>query len=249
VLGHLADKTLAFFVENFPSLEAIAVGGPIGFAWSWACLYCAGYLKVRRGLKTGYTRKIFHFLIFTSVAAIHWIWGTSMVCLFGGICTLVIFYAILRGDGHLLFEAMARESDRPHRTHYIVVPYCATLLGGLISNILFGPVALVGYLVTGLGDAIGKPVGARFGRHRYRVPSLSAVRASRSWEGSGAVFLMSVVSLFVGKTAPGMEFAPSFFLLLPVIGFACACVEAASPHGWDNATMQVVPTMLVKGLM
>jgi hypothetical protein len=44
----------------------------------------------------------------------------------------------------MLYEAMARETDAPHRTHYIIVPYFATLIGGLASNILFGPVAVVG---------------------------------------------------------------------------------------------------------
>jgi hypothetical protein len=29
-----------------------------------------------------------------------------------------------------------------------------------------------------------------------------------------------------------------------VIAAASTLVEAASPHGWDNATMQIVPTAL-----
>jgi len=36
----------------------------------------------------------------------------------------------------------------------------------------------------GWGDAVGEPVGTRFGRHPYRVPSLAGVPATRTLEGS-----------------------------------------------------------------
>jgi phytol kinase len=155
----ITDWTLTFFINNFPSWNSILIGCPFGIMWSYLCLYFAGYLKKRRGWKIGYTRKTFHFLIFTSVVIIQMVWDTSTVCLFGGTCTLVIFYAVRKGAGNLLYEAIARENDEPHRTYYIVIPYFATLIGGLASNILFGHIAVVGYLVAGLGDAAGEPVG------------------------------------------------------------------------------------------
>jgi hypothetical protein len=37
----------------------------------------------------------------------------------------------------IMYEAMAHEKDEPKHTHYIIVPYLATLLGGLTSNIFF----------------------------------------------------------------------------------------------------------------
>jgi len=161
-------------------------------------------------------------------------------------CTLVVFFAVWRGPGNMLFEAMAREKDEPHRTFFILVPYFTTLIGGLVSNILFGSIAVAGYLVTGLGDAIGEPAGTMFGKHHYRVRSLSSVPATRSVEGSTAVFIMSVIAL-------GVASAVSPYIILPALGVlkllfiaaACTLAEALSPHGWDNATMQVVPTALV----
>lgn len=216
---------------------------------TWASLWLcfAGYLKRYRGVRTGYTRKVFHLSIFLSVALIQWLWGTPMVCLFGGMTTLVIFCAIIRGSGHLLYEAIAREKDEPHRTHYIVVAYFATLVGGLISNILFGPVAIVGYLVTGLGDAVGEPVGVRFGKHVYRVPSLTRVRATRTWEGSAGVLVMSALAIICSVAlSPTLQFRSWSLLSIPVLAAVCAGVEAASPHGWDNVTMQVIPTCLAR---
>jgi phytol kinase len=241
----LLDRALGFFVQNFPSWEAMAVGGPLGLAWSFAALWLAGTLQ-RRGTRTGYTRKVFHFLIFVTVAALQWRAGTPAVCLFGATCTVAVFCAIWRGQGSLLYEAIARPQDEPHRTFFILVPYFTTLVGGLVSNMLFGPVAVAGYLVTGLGDAIGEPAGTMFGRHHYRVRSFSSVPATRSLEGSAAVFVMSVIALLLAAAAsPDIRLAEFGILKVLVMAAACTLAEAVSPHGWDNATMQILPTALV----
>ena len=242
----LAERTLSFFVDNFPPWKILLIGCPVALLWSFMCLYFSGYLKMHRCWKTGYTRKIFHFMIFTSVVVIQSIWGTPVVCLFGGMCTLVILYAIVRGRGNPFYEAMAREKDEPHRTCYIMVPYFATLIGGLMSNILFSHAAIAGYLVTGIGDATGEIFGTRFGKHLYKVRSLSSVPAIRSWEGSLAVFVMSVgaiaASVFI---LPEMKLTNELFILIPLLGIVSAGVEAVSPHGWDNTTMQVIPSFLI----
>ena len=240
------DSTLRFFVDNFPPWPAIFVGAPLALSWALACLWIAARLK-RNGARTGYTRKTFHFLIFTTVALLQWRAGTAAVCLFGGMCTLVVFGAVWRGPGDMLYEALAREKDEPRRTFFILVPYFTTLIGGLLSNILFGPLALAGYLVTGLGDAVGEPVGTAFGRHPYRVPSLAAVPAPRTLEGSAAVFLVSLGALALATTMlPGISSSPAWFWKLTLIAALGTLAEAISPHGWDNATMQIVPTALVR---
>lgn len=244
-MNGFVESVPRFFIDNFPTWEAIAVGGPLGLAWSFAALWFAGRLK-RNGTRTGYTRKTFHFLIFGTVAALQWRSGTPAVCLFGGMCTLVVFFAVWRGPGNLLYEAMAREKDEPHRTFFILVPYFTTLLGGLVSNLLFGPIAVAGYLVTGLGDAIGEPAGTMFGKHPYRVRSLSSVPATRTLEGSAAVFVMSAVALALAAAAsPHVALGHFGVLKLMAIAAAAALAESISPHGWDNATMQLVPTALV----
>lgn len=246
----IAERTVFFFIDNFPSPTAIAIGGPLALLWSYVCLYFAGYLKKHKGLKTGYARKVFHFLIFASVVTIQLLWGTSIVCLFGGMVTVVILYAILRGDGHLLYEAMARETDAPHRTHFIVVPYFATLIGGLTSNILFGQAAVVGYLVTGFGDAVGEPIGIRFGKHTYRVPSLTSVEAVRSWEGSAAVLISCVLAVAVSiAVSPQLSFTGRSPFAILLLGLFCAFTEALCPHGWDNTPMQLVPTFFATFLL
>jgi len=241
----LLDRVIGFLVQNFPSWKAVAVGGPLGLAWSFAALWLAGTLK-RNGTRTGYTRKVFHFLIFGTVAVLQWRAGTPAVCLFGAMCTVAVFAAVWNGRGSLLYEALARPQDEPHRTYFILVPYFSTLVGALAGNILFGPISVAGYLVTGLGDAIGEPVGTMFGRHPYRVRSWSSVPATRSLEGSAAVFIMSVIALLLAAAvSPYITLAAFGIPKVLAIAAACTLAEAVSPHGWDNATMQIVPTALV----
>jgi len=243
----LLDRLLGFVAQNTPSWKAIVMGGPPGLAWSFAALWFAGWLQ-RRGARTGYTRKVFHFLIFTTVAVLEWRLGTPAVCLFGAACTVAVFTAVWIGPGSLLYEAIARPKDAPHRTLFVVVPYLATLIGGLVSNLAFGPVAVAGYLVTGLGDAIGEPVGTMFGQHVYRVRSMSSVPATRTLEGSAAVFLMSAAALLVAAAvSPQITLGQFVMAKVLVIAAASALVEAVSPHGWDNLTMQIVPSALAWG--
>ena len=233
-----------FLAANWPTPAGILLGLPAGVAWAGGCLAVAGWLKRRHGWRTGYTRKLFHFATFGSVAVLHEMGGTPAVCLFGAAVSLVVFCAVALGAGNLLYEAMAREKDAPHRTYFILTPFAATLIGGVASNILFGPAALAGYLVTGLGDAIGEPVGTRFGRHIYRVPCPWGLPAQRSLEGSAAVFGVSFFALSVLALTHGSDPTTIALVKAGAIAVTATAVEAVSPHGWDNATLQLVPTGL-----
>jgi len=247
-MNEIMIRTIDFFINNIPPWRVVLLVGPVCITWALLCLSLAGYLKRRLGWKTGYSRKTFHFLIFGSVSLLHYFFGTKMVCLFGGMTTLVIFMAIVMGDGNMLYEAMAREKDAPHRTYYILAPYVATLIGGLAANILFGQFAVFGYLVTGLGDAVGEPVGARFGRHTYRVPSFWSVRSVRSLEGSTAVCFACLLALAIGFIMVNIHVAGNLHLIV-IVAVLCTLVEAVSPHGWDNATLQIIPSWLMNVLL
>jgi phytol kinase len=233
---------LSFLLDNFPSAIQIASLVPASMALALGYLHLAGALKRDRGWRTGYTRKVFHFLVFTTAAGVQVLLGVAELFCFGAGTSAVLLYAIARGDGDLLYEAIARESDAPRRTYFIVVPYVATLAGGLLSNAAFGSAAIFGYLVAGLGDAVGEPVGTRFGRHRYRVPSARGVVSHRSVEGSVAVFAVSLLA--IGAAQLALKGAVGEPLTLSALALAVTLVEAISPHGWDNLTLQVVPSAL-----
>jgi phytol kinase len=241
---------LRVVLVNFPTPIEVLMWAPPFLAWSYACIYVAGFLKRSQTLTTPHTRKICHFLIFVTAATIHIVWGFRIVCVFGAVASLVIFYSVIRGDGHILYEAIARETDAPHRSYYIIVPYFATVVGGVVSNALAGEMAIIGDLVTGLGDAAGEPIGTRFGKHRYRVPSVGDVVCTRSYEGSTAVFLVSLISISV---VAALSVGPSLDLYavcsLIALALISTIVEAVSPHGWDNATMQILPSVCASRLL
>lgn len=233
---------------KLPDPTSIILGALLALVWSYSCLSVAAHLKAKARLRTGYTRKLFHSLIFTSAVFVHALGGFWAVCVFGCMVSLVVGLAVFRGRGNRLYEALARRQDGPHRTYYIVVPYFATLIGGMVSNMFFGPLAVMGYLVGGLGDAAGEPAGLRWGRHPYLTSNSS--RVAKTFEGSAAVLAASTVALSIGVAiSPELSFGVRSLIALPVIAIVCTFVEAFSPRGWDNVPMQVVPTVLAAILM
>jgi len=233
----------------FPNLTAVTFGALVALLWSYACLSLAAHLKTQVRVRTGYTRKLFHVLIFTSAVFVHALGGFWAVCVFGTMVSLVVGYAVSRGRGNRLYEALARKHDGPYRTYYVVIPYFATLIGGLTSNIFFGPLAVMGYLVGGLGDAAGEPAGVRWGRHPYTITAAGS-KVTKTFEGSLAVLAASAVALLIGVAiSPQLHFDLRSLFVLPVIAIICTVVEALSPRGWDNVPMQIVPTVLAAILM
>ena len=225
-------------IHSLPDPGTILILGPPFLLFTILAAFLAGRLRVKKNIATSYTRKIFHFFIFSAAGAIHLLAGLPEVVLFGSIVCTCVLYAVFRGEGFAFYEAMARPQDSPYRTFFILLPMLTTLLGGALSNLLFGRLALVGYFVCGWGDALGEPVGARWGRHRYRVPSLLGVPATRSREGSASVWLAGTVVAFLSIWAAGYPVPVSLGAAL-ACGTVGAATEAVSTHGLDNLTIQV----------
>lgn len=214
----------------------------VGTAWGLAVGAFAAGLR-RRGVRIPYTRKVFHFGIFSGAAIVHALAGLPGTNAYGtGVACLVLF-SVWRGDASGLYAALARETDRPRRTLFIVVPLVTTAVGGLLSALVAGPFAAVGYLVAGWGDAVGEPAGARWGRHPYKVPSLAGVPATRTWEGSAAVLVTSWLAAGAMLLALGLPVDTAVGAAAGV-AVGSAVVEALSPHGTDNLTVQFVASLL-----
>lgn len=211
---------------------------PASIAYAGLAAALAAHLKAARGVRTPYTRKIFHFAIFTAAGLLQIVFGLPAVVIFGSVTSLFVLHAVWRGDGFPFYEALARPTDAPRRTLFILIPLVTTALGGITANVLFPAWAFVGYLVCGWGDAVGEPVGTRWGRHRYSVPSMLGVPSTRSLEGSLAVFaagtLATAAALALQQAAPA-----DIARIALGAGLAGALVEAISTHGLDNFTVQV----------
>ena len=258
-MPEVLEPIVRFFADSFPTPEEWGVWALPSLVYAGLALYLAGSAKRRWNWATGYTRKLFHFCIFFAAAILQASGGVGALCVFGSATSCVVLFALVRGEGSLPYEAIAREKDAPRRTYYVVVPYLATLIGGVLCNGYFGSAAVGGYLVVGIADAVAEPIGVRFGRHTYRAPTLTGVVAHRSIEGSlavgvaSAIALALTVTLGVGAAAAGasaLSVLASHSLALVAIALACTLVEAVSPHGWDNLTLQLTASgglMLVLG--
>ncbi len=201
-----------------------------------------------RGVRVPYTRKVFHFAVFSGAAVVQMAWGLPGTNTYGGIVALLVVVAVLRGDRSGLYGALARDTDRPRRSFFIVLPLITTALGGLGSALVAGRYAAVGYLVAGWGDAVAEPVGARWGRHPYRVPSLLGVPARRTWEGSAAVFLVGWCGATLGLMALGNDGLTAAGVG-GVVALASSVVEAVSHHGADNLTVQLAASLVARWLL
>ena len=219
---------------------AAGVGGGALVVGSGAAVWVASLR--RNGMRVAYTRKLFHIVIFTAAATVHALFDLPGTLIFGTVIAGLVLAAVARGEGHPFYEALARESDRPHRTLFVLVPLATTAVGGLASGLVAGPYAVVGYLAAGWGDAVGEPVGARWGRHPYRVPSLAGVTATRTLEGSVAVLIVSTLGAAVALGSLGVD--PGLWWVGLVCGVTAAGVEAVSNHGLDNLTVQLVPSVV-----
>jgi phytol kinase len=221
-----------------PDAQTLLAVAPLALLYAAAAAAFAGWLRVRRGVRAPYTRKTFHFLILTAAMLVHLGWGVAGVIVFGAVVSLLVLGAVARGSGFAFYEAMARPSDAPRQSLFILVPLATTAVGGVLANLLFPAWAHVGYMVVAWGDAVGEPVGTRWGRHRYRVASLGGVPATRSVEGSAAVALVSAAAAAVALAAVGV---PTLQALRAgaAIGLGAAAVEAVSNHGLDNLTLQL----------
>jgi phytol kinase len=199
-----------------------------------------GWLRVKQGVRIPYTRKIFHFIIFSAAGLLQYHYGLQAVSLMGGMVFLFVLVAVFFGDRVWFYQALARETDAPHQKKFIILPLLATATGGILTNILFPQTAFIGYFVGGWGDAIGEPVGTRWGKHRYTVPILFGVGATRSLEGSLAVFIVSatIAATLCILQVTALPFGMALLVGISC-GFAAAFVEAISSHGLDNLTIQL----------
>jgi len=162
------------------------------------------------------------------------------VQVFGTGVGIIVGYAVLRGYKSMLFNAVARPGDKPYEKFYVIIPFLMTAMGGMISNIAFGKYAIIGYITTGWGDAIGEPAGTRWGKHKYRVPTFTGIRSYRSLEGSIAVLAASFAGCILISLFGFHISVPEIIYISLITAIAAMIVEAVTFHSLDNLTIQVV---------
>lgn len=213
----------------------------LGFALALASL--VGGMARAGHAPRSLSRKVFHAAIFSGAVPAQLLQGFWGVMVYGSVVALIVLVAYWQGPGSAFYDGLARPSDGRQSHRSILVPLLATALGGLLSTLLVGSFAVVGYLVCGWGDAVGEPVGERWGRHRYSTPLASRCTRTRSLEGSVAVFLAGSLGALMAILLLGYPLSSAIW-----IAFACggigAIVEGLSGPETDNLWVQLGPALL-----
>src|SRR3954468_11876647 len=125
------QKLIDRFIPQSTALQHLLL--PIFFVSVFAALLSA-FMK-RKGIRTPYTRKSFHFVIFSIAGILQYYYGLQAVSLLGGIVYIIVVISVIAGKKWWFFKALARETDWPHEKKFIILPLMATAAGGIISNI------------------------------------------------------------------------------------------------------------------
>jgi len=191
------------------------------------------------GFPQDFTRKLIH------IGAGMWVFG--ILALFDtwyiGVVPFATFI-VLNFYRCRVFQAM----DATHSTFGTVYFALSVTLLFLVfwrtdSAADHAAIAVAGTMAMTWGDALAAIVGQRWGQHTYTIGG-----TTRSWEGSGTMFLVCSVVLFLTLLlVPGSIFSPhslSFRLQTCVIAallgaLVATSLEALPPAGTDNLWQRV----------
>ncbi|MGB5933421.1 MAG: phosphatidate cytidylyltransferase [Anaerolineae bacterium] len=210
------------------------LGLVLSYLFAFGFIGFAEAVRVWRGWPTEFTRKVIHIAAGSWVIGIiyifdHWWWGVVPTASF--VILNYIFYRFT------IFKAMDTRGSTPGTVYFA--------LSITILLLLLWPRGQEGMVAAGVmpmtwGDAFASLIGLRWGRHRYEV-----LGSHRSWEGSAAMFVFSLLATFlvllVGlPLSPGEAFLYSFIMAL-----GATLVEAFSPWGLDNLSVPFFSTGLL----
>lgn len=220
-----------------------------------------GRRVLRGSMRVHDTRKIMHFCLFLAPVAIGAVLQhekTPLVLALSGLSFLVSLLVLVEPIRSRIpplataFAAIDRPEDRPYSLAWMITQ----LLGDYAAISLsawwlagYGQSELVFLVAAAIcfGDGLAEPIGVRFGRHKYPVPSLARGRTyHRSLEGSAVVFAatLAVVLLARPHLPPGLF--PAAAVALPV---TLTLAEALAPHTWDGPIMYGVGGATLVGLL
>jgi phytol kinase len=212
---------------------------PLFLLYGLLSIQLLSWLKRKKSLKSVYTRKIFHILIFSTAGIIILYLGMIPLFIFGIIISSLVIIAVVRSRNSNFYKALVRNSDEPAAKFFIILPLISTAVGGTAAVLLFGKISLIGFFVSGWADGLAEPIGTKLGIHQYRTLSWGKTKTIKSLEGTAAVLIFG---FFAALAALGLMQIPCLTALITALicSGAAACAEAFSLHGTDNFTVQIV---------
>ena len=214
----------------------------VSYFYAFGLLGLGEVIRKWRGYSQAFTRKLVH------IGAGMWVWG--ILALFDNYKIGLIPFATFIILNYIfyrftIFEAMDSEDSTPGTVYFAI---SITLLYALFwrtdGSLDRAAVATGGVMAMTWGDALASIVGQRWGRRAYTVWG-----HRRTWEGSLALFLSSLVA--VGLTLlllPGSSLSPTAeclpastaLLYAALASLVAALAESVSPAGTDNLSVPLL---------
>jgi dolichol kinase len=186
---------------------------------------------------------IFHVGAFTGAVPAQLLLGFWGVVLYGSVIALLMGLAHVRREASALFPRFGPVGVERGRGRECLGSLLAAFAGGLVGVLLVGPFAVVGYLVCGWGEGLGKlldrPWPVRRGRYSSPIRGKVQVR-----------FLDGALGFLVGGSAGG--WAALALLGYPALSSAAVGLFAGlvgmlgngfSPEGGKNLWIQLLPSL------
>jgi phytol kinase len=211
--------------------DLLAIG--ISFVYVFAVLAIAETLRKLFHLPVEFTRKVVHISVgmwsFGTVALFTDKW---LACVTPASFIVLNYISYKRG----LFLAMESNDRSNLGTVYFPIAFCAIIL---LTWDISKPMLVASLMPMTWGDAFAAIIGKRFGTRRYTIAG-----ATRSFEGSLAMFAFSFVAVFLalvileGLAGPALPGWAALFAL--VTALAATAAEAVSVRGLDNIFVPAV---------
>ena len=211
------------------------LGLVLSYLFAFGLIGLAEAVRAWRGWPTEFTRKVIHIAAGSWVIAIIYIfehlwWGVVPTASF--VILNYIFYRFT------IFKAMDARGSTPGTVYFAL---SITILLLLLWPRGQEGIVAVGVMPMTWGDAFASLIGVRWGRHRYE-----ALGSRRSWEGSAAMFVFSLLATFVVLLLVGLPLSPAEgFLYSFLMALGATLVEAFSPWGLDNLSVPFFSTGLL----
>lgn len=188
-------------------------------------------------------RKAFHVAIFSGAVPAQLLYGFWGVVAYGTVVASLVLWAWRKGPGNPLFDGLSRrDSGREGSDRSILLPLFSTAFGGLLSVLLVGDLAIVGYLVCGWGDAAGEIVGHRWGGHRFSPPFAKGPPPTKSIGGSLAVLVAGSIGATTAAVLLGIPMAGALRVGV-ASGTVGAVAEGSVGAETENLWIQILASL------
>jgi len=208
------------------------VGLVVSYLWVFAVLGAGEGLRIVLKLRRDFTRKFVH------IGVGLWAIGTVLVFqnwYFAVIPPLSFIVLNCISYRREVFKAMEVADKSNLGTVYFPISFAI-----IIALCWAWPAVIAaGLMPMTWGDALASIIGTRWGRRRYTVGG-----STRSLEGSGAMFVFSLASVFLVLVGFGTTVVAAGVYAL-IVAAVTTLVEAVSILGLDNITVPLISVLVL----